>query len=125
METPKINVFIVDDEKDILRLYSLHFELNGLNVVGKAINGVDAVKKLTNSIDRPDVIIMDYHMPGINGIDTSKTILKIDPSYKIIMISADTSIKQRALSSGIIDFYEKTSDIKKLCQRIKEIKSID
>lgn len=121
MEKPKLNVFIVDDDKDILKLYSLHFKLNGLKVVGKATNGIEAVKKLTDSIERPDVIVMDYHMPGLNGIETSKRILQNDNSFKIIMISADPSIKELALSNGIRNFYEKSNDIKKFCQRIKEI----
>lgn len=121
MERPKINVFIVDDDKDILRLYSLHFELNGLNVVGKANNGIEAVEKLANTIIKPDVIIMDYHMPKINGLDASKKILKIDQSFKIIMISGDSSIREKALSNGIIEFYDKPNNLNNLCQRIKKI----
>jgi DNA-binding response OmpR family regulator len=124
MEKPRIKVFIVDDDIDILRLYSLHFELNGLNVVGIASDGIEAVNKLINSIERPDVIIMDYHMPGINGIETSKMILEKDQSSKIIIVSADPSIKQLALSNGINDFFEKPNDIKILCQRIKKICNI-
>jgi CheY-like chemotaxis protein len=121
MERPKIKVFIVDDNRDILRLYSLHFELNGLKVVGKAINGIEAINKLNDSIEKPDVIIMDYHMPGINGIEVSKRILQNDQSFKIIMISADPTIKPLAISNGINDFIEKPNNIKILCQRIKEI----
>lgn len=121
MRSPRINLFIVDDDKDILRLYSLHFELNGINVVGKANNGIEAVEKITNSIVKPDVILIDYHMPIINGIETSKLILKIDKSFKIIMISGDPSIRENALSNGILDFYEKPNNLNILCQKIKEI----
>jgi CheY-like chemotaxis protein len=121
MESPKIKVFIVDDNRDILRLYSLHFKLNGLKVVGKATNGIEAIQKMGDSIDKPDVIIMDYHMPGINGIEASKRILQNDQSFKIIMISADPSIRALALSSGISDFLDKPNNIKILCQRIKDI----
>ena len=119
MNRPKIKVFIVDDNKDILRLYSLYFKLNGLKVVGKAINGIEAIKKLNDSIEKPDVIIMDYHMPGINGIETSKRILQNDQSFKIIMISADSSIRPLALSNGINYFIDKTKNIKVLCKLIK------
>ncbi|MFX1418709.1 MAG: response regulator [Promethearchaeota archaeon] len=121
MEDPRIKVFIVDDDKDILQLYSLHFELNGLKIVGTANNGIKAIKKLKNSIIKPDFIVLDYHMPIINGVETAKIILKIDNSIKIIMISGDSSIKEKALSNGIIDFHEKTNNIQNLCQKIKEI----
>ena len=121
MKDTRINIFLVDDDKNILRLYSLTFELNGLNVVGTANNGIKAIKKLKNSMIKPDFIIIDYHMPIINGIETSKLILKIDNSFKIIMISGNPSIREKALSNGIIDFYEKPNNIEMLCQRIKEI----
>jgi len=121
MEKPRINIFIVDDDRDILRLYSSYFEMNGLNIVGTANNGIDAVNKLTDSIPKPDVIIIDYHMPKINGIETSKLILKIDKSFKIVMISGDRTVRKKALSSGIYDFYEKSNNLKKLCHKIRAI----
>jgi DNA-binding NtrC family response regulator len=121
MENQRINIFIVDDDKDILRLYSLHFEINGLNVIGTANNGIEAMNILTDSNLKPDVIVIDYHMPIINGIETSKRILKIDNSFKIIMISSDPSIRERALSNGIIEFYEKNNNFENLCHKIREI----
>lgn len=124
MELPKINVFIVDDDKDILKLYTKHFELYGIKVVGTALNGIEALKKLKDSMPKPDIIVIDYHMPIINGIETSEMILKLDKSFKIIMISGDPSIKKKALSNGIIDFFVKPHNIKKLCQRIIKIANI-
>ncbi|MFX1378623.1 MAG: response regulator [Promethearchaeota archaeon] len=121
MERQQIKIFIVDDDKSISRLYSLIFKLNGLKVVGKANNGIEAVEKLSNSIPKPDVILMDYHLPYINGIEASKQLLNIDKSFKILMVSGDPSIREEALSNGIIDFYQKSTNIKKLCQKIKKI----
>jgi DNA-binding NtrC family response regulator len=116
-----IKVLIVDDDPDLLKLCSFHFNLLGLNVVGTANNGIEALEMLKDSIIKPDVIVMDYHMPKINGIETSKMILKIDSSYKIIMISAYQSIKKKALSSGIHEFIEKPFDFQKLAEKIKEL----
>jgi len=121
MEKQRIKIFIVDDDKNILRLYSLIFRLNGLLVVGKANNGIEAVKKLSNSIPKPDIIVMDYHMPIINGIETTKLILNMDKSFKILMVSGDPSIREEALSIGVSDFYEKSSNFKILCHKIKKI----
>jgi len=121
MDAKKVNVLIVDDDPDLLRLCSSHLSLLNLNVVGTATNGFEAIEMLNDSIIKPDVIVIDYHMPKINGIETSKEILKIDSSYKIIMISAYPSIKNEALSSGINEFIEKPFNFQKLCERIKQI----
>ena len=121
MDGTKINVLIVDDDPDLLKLGSAYLNLLNLNVIGTASNGFEAIEMLKNSITKPDVIVIDYHMPKINGIETSKEILKIDSSYKIIMISAYPSIKNEALSSGINEFIEKPFNFQKLCERIKQI----
>ena len=41
---------------------------------------------------KPDLIILDYHMPIKNGLDAAKEILEINPKQKIIFISADESM---------------------------------
>ena len=117
----RIKVLIVDDDPDLLKLCSSYLRLFDLNVVGTASNGFDALEMLKDSITKPDVIVIDYHMPEINGIETSKMILKIDNSYKIIMISADSSIKNKALCSGIHEFIEKPFKFWILGEKIKQV----
>ena len=121
MEVIRIKVLIVDDDPDLLKLCSSSFNLLGLNVVGTASNGIEALEMLNDSITKPDVIVIDYHMPKINGIETSQMIFKIDKSYKIIMISADSSIKNRALSNGIHEFIEKPFKLQKLAEKINQV----
>ena len=120
MDAKKVNVLIVDDDPDLLRLCSSHLSLLNLNVVGTATNGFEAIEMLNDSIIKPDVIVIDYHMPKINGIETSKEILKIDSSYKIIMISAYSSVKNEALSSGINEFLGKPFNFQKLAEKIRQ-----
>ena len=117
----RINVLIVDDDLDLLKLCSSYLRLFDLNVVGTASNGFEALEMLKDSITKPDVIVIDYHMPEINGIETSEVILKLNNSYKIIMISANPSIKDKALSSGIHEFIEKPFNFQKLGEKIKQV----
>lgn len=124
MEQSGDKILIIDDDEDLLRLYSLYFEMHGFNVVGTASNGIEALRLLKDSIPKPDVILIDYHMPHMNGIETSNIILQLDSTYKILMMSGNTSIKDEALSSGILDFYEKPPNMKSLCNRIRELKKI-
>ncbi|MFX1390607.1 MAG: response regulator [Promethearchaeota archaeon] len=76
---------------------------------------------MQDSIAKPDIIIINYHMPIMNGIETAKIISKIDDSFKIVMISADPSVREIANSNGITRFCEKQNNIQNFCQKIKEI----
>ena len=121
MDRTKIKVLIVDDDLDLLKICSSYLQLLDINVVGIANSGFKALKMLKDSITKPDVIVIDYHMPIINGIETSKEILKINSSYKIIMISAYSSVKNEAISSGINEFLEKPFNFQKLAEKIRQL----
>ena len=82
-------------------------ELGGHSVIGSASNGKIAIEIYRTLIEKPDLILMDYRMPLKNGIETTKEILEIDKNSKIIFISADYSVKNEALSLGVIAFLEK------------------
>ena len=58
-------------------------------------------------------------MPGKNGLEILKAILKKNPSAKVIFISADFTIKEKALDSGAISFLEKPIGFSKLLEIIK------
>jgi len=72
-------------------------------------------------ITKPDVILMDFRMPFKNGLEVTKEILKIDNNSKIIFTSADNSIKNLALSIGVISFKEKPFKHEKLIKNINKI----
>jgi DNA-binding NarL/FixJ family response regulator len=82
----KINVFLVDDH-EIFRngVKQLVDNEEDLQVVGEASTGEDAISQLRDV--EPDVIIMDIRMPGINGLETSKALLKNNPEAKILFFS--------------------------------------
>ena len=69
-------------------------------------------------LKKPDIILMDHRMPIKNGIEASKEIMKIDGKTKIIFLSADNSIKEEALSIGVIKFRDKPFSIKQLINDI-------
>ena len=113
-----IKIFIVDDEISILDINNKLFEINGFDVIATATNGEEAVNKYQKFIIKPDLIIMDYHMPYKNGIEATKAILEIDRMVKIVIISGDISVKEKALASGAIYFREKPFNISKIIQEI-------
>jgi len=99
-------VFVVDDEDFIRELYRDFFESKGVTVFS-ARNGEEAVKQFQEMKNKPDAIIMDHRMPGKDGIETTKEILRIDPTVPIIFSSADESVREKALEAGAVSFWAK------------------
>ncbi len=96
-----IHVFIIDDHKMVIDGLELLLQNNKtIKVVGTATSGEEGIKTLPKI--NPDVLLLDINMPGINGIDTCKEILKILPDLKIVAISMhkESSLIKMMLSNG-------------------------
>ena len=116
-----IQVFIVEDEPHLQLLYKHMFTLKGIDILDIASNGEEAVSKFRDFSKKPDIILMDFRMPLMNGIDASKKILLIDKTARIIFTSADNSVKDEALSLGVINFLLKPLDLIKLIDQLPKI----
>lgn len=105
-ERPKARVFVVDDEDFIRDLYKEVFESKGFTVFSAA-SGEEAIKILSTMPAKPDAVIMDHRMPGKDGIETTKELLKLVPDLTIIFSSADESVREEALRAGAVSFWAK------------------
>src|ERR1700752_1487454 len=76
-------ILLVDDEQDILDFLSYNLEKEGF-VVDVATNGKDAITKAAKQ--KPDLIVLDVMMPGMDGIETCREIRNID-SLKHVLIA--------------------------------------
>jgi len=101
------SVFIVDDEEAIVEACQIILEREGIEVMDTAYNGKEALEKFKVMKDHPDIVLMDQIMPSQDGISTMVEMHKIDPSQKVLFISADLKSKKRAIGSGAIGFIEK------------------
>ena len=99
-------VLVIDDEDFIRDLYRDVFEAKGMTVFS-AQTGEEALRIFQTMAHKPDVIIMDHRMPGKDGIETTKELIKIDPSIPIIFSSADEAIREQALEAGAVSFWAK------------------
>ena len=93
----------------------------GYHDVGISINGKEAVNNYKTCIEKPEIIIMDYRMPVMNGIDAMNEILKINGETKIIFASADTRMKDISLSEGAKGFLSKPFKIEELTNLINKV----
>ena len=99
-------VFVVDDEDFIRDLYRDVLESKGMTVFS-AQSGEEAVRVFSTMKYKPDIVIMDHRMPGKDGIETTKEILRMDPSIPIIFSSADETVREAALQAGAVSFWAK------------------
>lgn len=81
----KIKLLVVDDEELICNYVEQRFKKKGFDVLF-ALSGEEALVIFEK--ERPDIVILDIMMQGINGIETFKRIKKICPNPKVIIVSA-------------------------------------
>ncbi len=115
------SVYLVEDNVFILKLYEIFLRMSGISVIGKAKNGDEAVNSYKLMSTKPDLIIMDHRMPIKNGIEALKEILEFDKQAKIIIVSADRSIKNIVKSIGAIGFMEKPFSMEMLMDNINNV----
>ena len=108
-----LRVLVVDDSALMRKLIPRILEQdNGIEVVGTAMDGHFALRKIEDL--SPQVITLDLEMPGLNGIDTLKEIMRRWRLPVIVVSSHSTagaSITLKALVLGAFDFVAKPQDV--------------
>jgi two-component system phosphate regulon response regulator PhoB len=115
-------IFIIEDEPSIIQLVQHNLEKNGF-IVLSSVNGNDGLKELKKF--QPDLLLLDWMLPDLSGIDICKNIRK-DNSFKdlpIIMLTAkgEEDDKIKGLDSGIDDYLTKPFSFNELMARIKAV----
>ncbi len=116
-----MKVLIIDDDIKIIEMVKLGLENDGMNVIS-ASNGKDGVE--TAIKEKPDLILMDWMLPKMSGIDAIK-ILKNDKTVNdipIFMLTARSQVSDvdKAFKSGADNYITKPFDPMKLGLVIKE-----
>jgi DNA-binding NarL/FixJ family response regulator len=112
-------ILIADDDEDLRRMLRWFLESRTTcEVCGEAVNGVDAIEKARTL--SPDLILLDYSMPAMNGIETGAVLKAMLPQVPVILFtSQDTSaIESAAISVGIRAVVPKT-DIGRLAGHLE------
>lgn len=101
------NILLVDDEPGMLRYISTLLEVDDYKVQ-TASTGEEAVQKVRKGL-RPDLILLDLVMPGINGLETLEQIRQIHPGAKVVMLSCVTDTRKvvQAIRLGAYDYITK------------------
>jgi DNA-binding NarL/FixJ family response regulator len=102
-------VLIVEDDPEVRDALAEMIDAGGFEVVGTAANGNDALEAAISS--EPDVAVLDYQIPGIDGITLAESMAQAVPRTQVIMLTAydDTSLGLEARAAGIYAFLVKGS----------------
>ncbi len=103
---PKGKVLVVDDAPDTLEIISKLLRFEGYEVV-TAATGEEGVKKAAE--EKPEVVLMDISLPGIDGTEALRRIRAIDPSICVVILTAFATVDNaiQALKEGASDFIKK------------------
>ena len=115
-----IRILIADDHGLIRAgLRALLEDVPEMQVVGEAADG-HAVLRLTAEL-QPDIVLMDISMPGMNGIEALRHLIKDRPEVKVIMLSMYSSgpLVQSVLAAGAAGYVLKGSDFAELAATIR------
>lgn len=102
-----VQVLIVDDQEAFRSAARLVVDLaDGFTVAGEAETG-EAGVEMAAAI-RPDLVLMDMNLPGIDGLEATRQIMTALPDTKVIGLSTYEEFRERALAAGAVAFVSKS-----------------
>jgi DNA-binding NtrC family response regulator len=103
----KAKILLVDDEPGMLRYIRTLLEVDNHHVE-TASTGEEALEHVQKGL-RPDLVLMDLLMPGIDGLETLEQLRKLQPGVKVVMLSCvnDTKKVVQAIRLGATDYITK------------------
>jgi len=108
------SVAIIEDERDIVDIYSRICTLKKLRISFVAYDGIDALEQFRNIVCPPDVILIDHRMPNMTGLEAMKRMLEIDPRGRFVFLSADEDVREQPLEAGAKAFLKKPASINEI-----------
>jgi two-component system, NarL family, invasion response regulator UvrY len=109
MQVTARRVLIVDDQEPFRGAARMVVGLvDGFEVAGEAATGEEAVQMAQDL--RPDVVLMDINLPGIDGLEATRRIVSLLPDTKVIVMSTYEAgeYQQRAVEAGAVSFISKS-----------------
>ena len=116
-----VRVLVVDDTDHVRKMLAEMLELDGFEVVGEAGSGGAAVDLVSST--NPDVIVMDYKMPDMDGLEAAKSIRATRPDQAIVLYTAylDADLEREAKDAGVAMCVGKIEGLNQLERHITEL----
>ena len=110
VNVPVARILVIDDNPAIVDILVTFLRGKGYGMLG-ALTGDEGLKLV--SVSRPDLVLLDILMPGMNGIEVLKRIRSINPTTKVIIVTgnADFRLAREALELGAVAYVDKPFDL--------------
>jgi DNA-binding NarL/FixJ family response regulator len=119
-----VRVILVEDNDIFRQTLEMLFGLRDeIKVVGTAPTG-DAAAAVCAEL-KPDVVLMDYRMPGLNGAEATRAVLDACPSTRVVLLSASVTSEEteEVRAAGAVGFVSKDEDFDRLVAVVCEAAS--
>jgi CheY-like chemotaxis protein len=112
-----VHVLVVDDNEELRATLRSILKVLGHTVTGEAENGMQAIT-LTQRL-KPDIIVMDVSMPGMDGITAARKIQAVQPTPVILLTAMDTpDLVEQARDAGVVAYLVKPPEASELQRAI-------
>jgi CheY-like chemotaxis protein len=110
-------VLVVDDEPEVRQVLLEFLSSRGYDVTA-ASGGLEALAFVES--EKPDLVLLDVAMPDMDGVETLRRIVAINPSLAVIMVTANANIgiTSKLLALGAVDYVPKPFDLDYLDQAV-------
>ena len=117
-----LRVIIADDDAFARRVIKGALQAVGVTVVAEATDGDEAVQLSLHY--RPDVVVMDAVMPGLDGILATRRILRANPDQLVVVLTGggDDELGLLALRAGAVGFLSKDADVDALPRALEGVR---
>jgi DNA-binding NarL/FixJ family response regulator len=117
----RIRVVLVEDNQVFREALELLLGLRGdIEVVGSVGDGGQAVRACAELA--PDVVLMDYRLPGLDGVQATRAVLEACPSTAVVCLTASANLRERdALTeAGVVAFLRKDEGLDAIVTAIRD-----
>ncbi len=121
-----LKVLVVDDHRSYAEALSLAISIEpGFESIGSVPDVESAIQVVL--AERPDVVVIDWQLPLVDGVEGIRRILVADPRVKLVMITghADASLRKLSAMAGASAFLAKESSIAEIVQAVRDSVSGD
>lgn len=120
-----MNIMIVDDEMFMIEVLSRGLRIKGFNVI-EALSGMEALKHFNRGKPKIDMVIADYAMAGMDGLELLNAIRENDGSLPVILMTGYpcSELASEALRSGCDSLIEKPFTLNHLIDEIHRIRRL-
>jgi len=120
LELP-VSILLADDHPLFRQGLRSQLEKDGFTVVGEAGDGMEAIEQAERL--RPDIVILDFSMPRLNGLDAAKEIRRVSPRSRMILLTVhrEEEYVLESINAGIKGFVLKSEAATVIGEAIQEV----